>query len=130
MIKAAYRSNQEAKGKITAGLAAFYEQKYPEAYKKQTADIQAAGQALSAIYNQNVFPELKVTWGTYPNNLGHMDFPGCFRCHDADHTAANKKTIPQDCSVCHQMLAVEEKSPEILKTLGVPNRSSININIE
>jgi NapC/NirT cytochrome c family protein len=122
LIKAAYRSNEEARQKIPAGLTAFYEQNYAEAYRKQSADIQAAGQALSAIYDQNVFPELKVTWGTYPNNLGHMDFPGCFRCHDGDHATADKKTIPQDCSVCHQMLAVDEKSPEILKTLGAANQ--------
>jgi hypothetical protein len=42
---------------------------------------------LVAIYNRNVFPDLKVTWGTYPNNLGHTDFPGCFRCHDGSHSS-------------------------------------------
>ena len=61
-----------------------------------------------AIYNRNVFPDLKVTWGTYPNNLGHTDFPGCFRCHDGSHTAADGKTISQDCSACHESLAMEE----------------------
>jgi hypothetical protein len=122
LLKAAYASNQEAGQKIPAGLTTFYQQKFPEAYSKQSAEIQAAGQALSAIYNENVFPDLKVTWGTYPNNLGHMDFPGCFRCHDGDHESADKKTIPQDCTTCHQMLAMQEKSPEILKTLGVADR--------
>ena len=77
-----------------------------------------------AIYNRNVFPDLKVTWGTYPNNLGHMDFPGCFRCHDGSHTAANGKTITQDCNTCHQPLAVEESAPEILKTLGISEHVS------
>jgi hypothetical protein len=119
LIQTAYQSDLEAEQKIPAGLAAFYKQKYPDAYSKQSADIKAAGQALAAIYSQNVFPDLKVTWGTYPNNLGHMDAPGCFRCHDADHATADNKTIPQDCSVCHHMLAVEEASPEILKTLGL-----------
>jgi hypothetical protein len=51
--------------------------------------------------------------------LGHMDAPGCFRCHDGDHaTADKKKSITQDCTVCHQALAVEEESPAILKSLG------------
>src|SRR5262249_36951557 len=77
------------------------------------------GQALVSIYRRNVFPDLKVTWGTYPNNLGHVDTPGCFRCHDNEHTSADKKTIPQDCSGCHDALAVEEASPEILKTFGI-----------
>ena len=118
-MRAAYQSQQEAGQKIRGGLSAFYKQAYPGVYSKRTADIQAAGRALSTIYDQNVFPELRVTWGTYPNNLGHTDFPGCFRCHDGDHTTSDRKTIPQDCGVCHQMLAVQEKSPDVLKTLGV-----------
>ena len=64
-----------------------------------------------------MFPDLKVTWGTYPNNLGHTDYPGCFRCHDEAHLTADKKTISQDCSLCHQPVAVDEASPDILKTL-------------
>ena len=77
------------------------------------------GPGAAAIYRRNVFPDLKVTWGTYPNNLGHGDDPGCFRCHDDSHAMADKKTITQDCNTCHLALAVEEPSPEILKSLGV-----------
>ena len=84
------------------------------------ADIAKAGQAILAIYNRNVFPDLHVTWGTYTNSLGHIDFPGCFRCHDAMHsTADGQDTITQDCGACHQLLAVQESSPDILKTLGL-----------
>jgi nitrate/TMAO reductase-like tetraheme cytochrome c subunit len=102
---------------IPAALSAFYLKNYPDAAAKQSAAIQAAGQTLSAIYQRNVFPDLKVTWGTYPNNLGHTDDPGCFRCHDESHLAADKKTISQDCSLCHQAVAMDEASPDILKTL-------------
>ena len=66
--------------------------KHPSILPERTAEIERAAKALSAIYAQNVFPDLKVTWGTYPNNLGHTDFPGCFRCHDESHTAADGKT--------------------------------------
>jgi formate-dependent nitrite reductase cytochrome c552 subunit len=119
LIKAVYGSDDEAGQKIPAGLAGFYQQKYPEIAQKRAADIQAAGQGLLAVYRRNVFPDLKVTWGTYPNNLGHADDPGCFRCHDEGHATADKKTITQDCNTCHQALAVDETSPEILKTLGI-----------
>ncbi len=112
LIKSDYKSSEEAEQKITAGLASYYR-------GKRTADVGNAGQALLAIYKRNVFPDLKVKWGTYPNNLGHTDYPGCFRCHDDSHTTADKKTITQDCAACHQALAVEEENPEILKTLGV-----------
>jgi len=120
LLKATYSSDDEAAQKIPAGLTSFYQQKYADVFVKRASDVQAAGQALLAIYRSNVFPDLKVTWGTYPNNLGHVDSPGCFRCHDGSHSTADKKTVTQDCNTCHQMLAVDETDPAILKTLGLP----------
>jgi formate-dependent nitrite reductase cytochrome c552 subunit len=122
LIKGDYKSEEEAEQKIAAGLANFYQQKYPAIYGGWTGNIRNAGLALIWIYKGNVFPDLKVGWGTYPNNLGHADYPGCFRCHDDSHATADKKTITQDCGACHQALAVEETSPEILKTLGVADK--------
>jgi hypothetical protein len=119
LLKADYNSQEEAGQKISEGLAQFYREKYPRIFSSRSNDIQSAAMALSAIYGRNVFPDLKVTWGTYPNNLGHMDAPGCFRCHDESHATSDKKTITQDCSTCHQSLAVEEPAPDILKTLGI-----------
>jgi hypothetical protein len=124
LLKASYSSDGEAAQKIPAGLSAYYQGKYPAVASQRIAGIQAAGQALLAIYRHNVFPDLKVAWGTYPNNLGHTDDPGCFRCHDDSHATPDKKTIPQDCSTCHDALAIEETSPEILKALGVADRLS------
>jgi len=123
LLKADYSSNEEALRKIPAELARFYKHADPAIASGRSADISSAGAEIAAIYNRNVFPDLKVTWGTYPNNLGHMDFPGCFRCHDGSHSTADRKvTITQDCNTCHEPLAVEETSPEILKTLGLEER--------
>jgi cytochrome c553 len=124
LLKASYTSQEDAAQKIPAALNAFYQQKFGDTWAKRSNDVQLAGQALAAIYGSNVFPDLKVTWGTYPNNLGHMDDPGCFRCHDDSHANADKKTITQDCSACHEMLATEETSPAILKTLGLSDPSA------
>jgi nitrate/TMAO reductase-like tetraheme cytochrome c subunit len=124
VLKAGYGSSEEAASKIPPALSGFYQQSYPELFARRAQDIGQAGKAVLAIYDRNVFPDLKVTWGTYPNNLGHMDFPGCFRCHDGSHTAADGKTISQDCNACHEPLAMEERAPEILKTLGIADRLS------
>jgi nitrate/TMAO reductase-like tetraheme cytochrome c subunit len=119
LLKAGYQSQEVAERKIPAGLTQFYREKYPNTLSTRMNDIQSAALALAAIYRRNVFPDLKVTWETYPNNLGHADFPGCFRCHDENHATADKKTITQDCATCHQPLAVEEPAPDVLKTLGI-----------
>lgn len=124
LLKANYATSTEAAEKLPAALVSFYQQSYPDLYANRSADIQQASRAVLAIYNRNVFPDLKVTWGTYPNNLGHTDFPGCFRCHDGSHTAGDGKTIAQDCNSCHEPLAMDETSPEILKTLGISERIS------
>ena len=53
-------------------------------------DQDAVAQAVAAfqdLYRRNVFPAMKVTWGTYRDNKGHMTSNGCFRCHDDDHKA-------------------------------------------
>ena len=124
LLQATYGSQQEAEQRIPETLASFYQQNYPNVASSQS--VTQASQAILAIYKRNVFPDLKVTWGTYPNNLGHTDFPGCFRCHDASHDTKDGKTIPQDCDLCHQMLATDEASPEILKTLGIAARVTNN----
>jgi hypothetical protein len=53
------------------------------------------------LWAHNVFPAMQVKWGTYPNNIGHVDSPGCFRCHDDEHKAADGTVIRQDCELCH-----------------------------
>ncbi|MGO9518312.1 MAG: cytochrome c3 family protein [Candidatus Korobacteraceae bacterium] len=123
LLKAKYSSNDEASRLIPASLTRFYQQTYPAISSQRSGDISNAGGEVAAIYNRNVFPDLKVTWGTYPNNLGHTDFPGCFRCHDGSHSTSDKKmTIPQDCDTCHETLAVDEANPGVLKTLGLADR--------
>jgi hypothetical protein len=46
---------------------------------------------------------MKVSWSTYKNNIGHVDFPGCFRCHDDTKKTADGLVIKQDCELCHKM---------------------------
>ena len=72
-----------------------------------------------AVWERNIFPEMNITWGTYVNHIGHTDYTGCYRCHDDAHTASTGKTITQDCTACHEMLAWEESNPEILTKLGI-----------
>ncbi len=123
VLQASYARSADAAKKIPAAIEDYYQQTYPELYARRKADIARAGQAILAIYNRNVFPDLGVSWGTYTNDLGHVDFPGCFRCHDGSHTTADgRDTITQDCSACHQILAMQESSPDILKTLGLWDR--------
>ena len=54
-----------------------------------------------ALYRRSVFPEMKIGWGTYPNQRGHTVSTGCFRCHDESHKTTDGLAISQDCGMCH-----------------------------
>jgi nitrate/TMAO reductase-like tetraheme cytochrome c subunit len=89
-------------------LADYYELNYPEVYSEKQDEIQTAVDMLKLIYDQNVFPDQEVNWDTHPDNLGHQDFPGCFRCHDGKHFNENQEAIRLECNLCHSVPVVSE----------------------
>ncbi len=111
-LRKVYKSQDDAAAGIKAAIEGYYK-------TGDRAMIDRATRAVIAIYDRNVFPQMKVTWGSYPNNLGHMDFPGCFRCHDGTHVSSDGRTIPNDCDTCHRTLAMDEANPKILTDLGL-----------
>jgi len=118
LLKADYPTQDAGADRIPQALAAYYQASYPEIYGQKRALVDAAGDAIRQVYLRNVSPEMKLTWGTHPNHLGHQDGGGCFRCHDGSHAAKDGTAIASDCSTCHVLLAQDEKDPKILKDLG------------
>jgi len=102
-LKVTYPTQEAAGEGISRTLRDFYRSQYPQAYMSQRPDVEKAVQATETVYRRNVFPEMNVQFGTYPNNIGHMDFPGCFRCHDDNHKSKDGKAIGQDCESCHKI---------------------------
>lgn len=119
ILKVAYQSRDEAAKRIPAAMEAYYQQSYPAIWSQRQSDVKATAQEVLAIYNRNVFPDMNVTWGKYPNNIGHTDFPGCFRCHDGEHAAKTGPAITNDCNACHNLLAMDEANPKVLTDLGI-----------
>jgi hypothetical protein len=100
-LKASYPSENAALEAIARALRDFYRTEQGEVYMGRRQDVERAVTGAQKIFQRNVFPEMSVQFGTYPNNIGHMDFPGCFRCHDDSHKTPDGKTISQDCESCH-----------------------------
>lgn len=119
LLRIEYQDRDTATKNLVSGITEFYRNSYPDVYRDHRALIESAAQQVLKIYLRNVFPEMKVTWGTYINNIGHEDFLGCFRCHDGNHASADGRTITQDCNACHSILAMEETNPAILAQLGL-----------
>ena len=119
LLKAEYPDRDAARQRIISEISEYYRANYPPIYQARRTIVQQSAEQVAAIYERNIFPSMRLTWGTHPNNLGHNDFPGCFRCHDGSHTSADGKTINNDCSACHNLLAVEEENPKVLTDLGM-----------
>jgi hypothetical protein len=117
LLTANYPDRETARGEISSHLTGFYAANYPELVQTAADKIDMAVTGVQTIWSRYVYPEMKITWGTYPDHIGHQDFTGCFRCHDEEHVSADGGTISQDCSTCHSLLANDEENPEVLKTL-------------
>jgi hypothetical protein len=100
-LKAGYDNGEAALEGIARALREYYRNDHNAVYMTRRQDVEKAVLATQRIYERNVFPEMNVQFGTYPNNIGHMDFPGCFRCHDDNHKTRDGRTIGQDCETCH-----------------------------
>jgi len=116
-LRTEYPSHEAAQAGIEEALLAFYRAEDPAAFPAREPKVRAAAAALAQIHAWNVWPSMRISWGTYPSLRGHEDAPGCFRCHDESHATAEGVTISQDCDLCHAVLAQEEVNPKVLGAL-------------
>jgi hypothetical protein len=93
-----YATQDDAMTKI----ATFLKTKYPN-----EAKVDAVIAEVQHIYSSSIFPEMKASWKAYPDNIGHKEWPGCFRCHDGQHKTADgqRKIEASNCNDCHLILA-------------------------
>ena len=92
-----YATTGEPARGIAERLTSYYKTKEGAFAQAQPRLLKRAIAEVQTIYAQNFFPAMNVNWSVYADNIGHKDFPGCFRCHDGSHASASGKTIPRDC---------------------------------
>jgi len=119
LLQAKYDSQDQARQQIVDGLTTFYRTQYPTVWSAQRADVESSANTLVKIYLNNVTPQMHVGFGTHPNNIGHNDSPGCFRCHDGSHVSKSGATISNDCSLCHNLLVSADPHPKLMSDLGM-----------
>jgi hypothetical protein len=101
LMKAMYDSDEGAERAIDDGVRSFYRSRGGPIDERAVARAVAA---LQGVYRRNVFPAMQVTWGSYPDNKGHVAAIGCFRCHDDSHKASTGQAISADCEYCHKQI--------------------------
>ena len=114
-----YNGNENIRDQIRQFVEDYYGKNYPDVLNNQKGFINQAIHTLYTIYDRNVFPSMNVNWTTYVNNIGHRNWPGCFRCHSDRHTNELGKTLTRSCPVCH---TVPQRGP--LLPLGATTPAS------
>jgi len=110
LVKASYPSQDDARRAIDSELRKFYQSRKDSPGTGDAALARTVA-AVQAAYSHNVFPPMKVTFGSYPDNRGHVTSNGCFRCHDDSHVAKDGSKISGDCEYCHTQIERPEGSP-------------------
>ncbi len=97
-----YPSMDQARNAIK-GLINYYKANWHDFYAANGDLVDKSVNNLITVYEDMVFPTMDVSWTTHPDNLGHKDWPGCFRCHDGKHLNEKKETIRIECNLCHSL---------------------------
>ena len=105
MLYKDYSSQDQALQSI-ADLDQYYKENFPDFYATGQRKVLDAVEELQKIYNDSVYLEQEVNWNTHPNNVGHNNSPGCFRCHDGKHLDQNDEAIRLECNLCHSIPVV------------------------
>lgn len=100
-----FNTTDSAMAFIANKVKRFYQQNYPQIMELSPQKINQAIKGLQDEYKRNIFPEMNVRWNKYPNNIGHLEFNGCFRCHNNEHASENGEVISKNCNLCHSIIA-------------------------
>ena len=111
-----YPSMGEANAAIR-GLKNYYDANWTDYYAANQAKVDQSIEALIPMYERMVYPTMDVSWNTHPDNLGHKNSAGCFRCHDGKHVDEQGEAIRIECNLCH---TIPIKTPEDGSTPVIP----------
>ena len=84
--------------------------------------IHTAIEEMKAIYDRTVFHDQKIDWTTHPNNIGHFNSPGCYRCHDGKHLNNRDQAVRLECNLCHTIPTVSSEEDPFIR-LEINNRT-------
>jgi nitrate/TMAO reductase-like tetraheme cytochrome c subunit len=127
LLDTRYETKPEALKEISYGLTGYYNEEYPEVLTEQKDELLQAVTTLQDIYNRTIFPEMRADWSAHPNNIGHRDSPGCFRCHNDVMESDDGEAIFTDCTKCHAILAQGEN---IIETRADFQRGQVFVHLD
>lgn len=99
-----YSTAAIARDSIRLTITEYYATNFPAIAKAKQAQIERMVSEVQGLFAKNYFPSMKADWKNFPDNIGHMYFLGCFRCHDGKHVDQKGKVLTNDCNTCHTIV--------------------------
>ena len=121
-VSAVYATHDQGVAGVRLSVADFYRKTYPDLAARDGKLIARAADEAAGVYDRTVFSEMNTNSKTHPNNIGHDDSPGCYRCHDGNMKATKgDQVIPNDCDTCHAILLDgSPKEPDLGQLVMAP----------
>ena len=66
VLKVDYPARDVAEQRIKEELNNFYRTNYPQIYETRRTVVEQSGEEVASIYLRNIFPDMRVTWGSAP----------------------------------------------------------------
>ena len=131
VLESSYPTTAVAVDSIKNSIEGFYRTNFPALLTTKRKEIDRMIAEVQTLYSRNYFPEMNASWKSFPDNIGHMYFLGCFRCHDGKHVAENGKVLSKDCNTCHAILAQQfERDTVRIALQGVKYRHPVDVGDE
>ncbi|MBI9071532.1 MAG: NapC/NirT family cytochrome c [Melioribacteraceae bacterium] len=108
----------------------FYKEDYPNIYAEKLNEIEETTTNFMSAYSKNIFPEMKVRWSHYPTHIGHLEFDGCFRCHNDTHATEDGEVISNDCNLCHVIVGQGTEDDFVFANINEPLEFKHPVDIE
>jgi hypothetical protein len=112
-----FSTTDSALSYINTEVLNYYQSNHEDIFNEKRDLIDQAIIGIQNGFKKNVFPEMGVKWSAYQNNIGHLEFVGCFRCHNDRHQEPSGRVISRDCNLCHSILA--QGIPDTLQVTSI-----------
>ncbi len=117
VMERGYPTIDEAQAAIL-GLKEYYQTNWADYYAQYQETVDTSVDYMATMYSHMVYPNMDVSWTTHPNNVGHLESAGCFRCHDGKHLNEQQEMVRIECNLCHT-IPVENRPDGTIPDLPV-----------
>ncbi len=97
-------------------------EQYPEQWENSRKFLEERQNfvANTMVTTRLLHPELD--WRSFPDNSGHMNSPGCFRCHSGHHEDNEGNIVPVACTLCHGIPVITQRDRIRGELLGLVDK--------